>query len=420
MTFAPIPTNDFKDFIDTYFRRCAEVCPKLRGIAGKWTFEDLIPGLSDFDARFIYADGVTIAEWARMSTNVGKIHTQLAREHQEWARILEHNPGQNLTLSEMLDPVLFNPESRQWTFYKGDESILAPIRRYLADKPWERRDEIFVLKKFAIYYGPYLRGIDPAVNIGPWENKYPLHSRFMHYFSPPVQVAVSLVLKKGIIGKFDALRQARELFPDPDVIDMILDTAACHYEVEEYYREHRLSEIERRLEAYLYKVYSCLSDHVTLIEVDPTDTPEQLRAKVAAIPIDPAERFCEGTRFGRLMKGRLQFYGVEIPWFDTDWLIPNEVNRMGKNFFEAPLKAYGLARWHEDLAPDMVLDRLRGNLLTGNVCDGVKRFVELTRQPIENDKKQRALEMAEVYEPIQVMMETLREDLRCVLARRKG
>ena len=133
-----------------------------------------------------------------MSVAVGDVHTRLAREAPRWARILEHLPGLNLTRNEMTSPVTYYPEFQQWTYYKGDGQVLGSIRTCLARKRWASRDEAFHLKKFSMYYGPYIRGIDPPVNLGKWENKYPLHSRFMHYFSPPVQSAVSIVRTRGV------------------------------------------------------------------------------------------------------------------------------------------------------------------------------------------------------------------------------
>ena len=120
MRFTPKPENSFREFIDTYFSRCRAACPELRAVAGKWIFEDLIPGLSDFDTRFIVADGMKAVDWAMMSARVGEIHTELARSEPRWARILEHLPGVNLTASEVADPVFYYPESQLWTFYDGD------------------------------------------------------------------------------------------------------------------------------------------------------------------------------------------------------------------------------------------------------------------------------------------------------------
>ena len=58
MIFAPAPPNEFREFIQLYYERCRQVCPKLIAAAGKWEFEDLIPGLSDFDTRFIFSDAM--------------------------------------------------------------------------------------------------------------------------------------------------------------------------------------------------------------------------------------------------------------------------------------------------------------------------------------------------------------------------
>jgi len=411
--FEPKPSNTFNAFIDAYFSRCAARFPKLRGLAGKWTFDDLIPGLSDFDTRLIFSDDVTPCEWAQMSIAVGEIHTQLAGERREWARILEHLPGLNLKTAEMLDPVFYYPEFRQWTYYRGDASVLNRIRGYLEEKPWEVRDELFHLKKFATYYGPYCRGIDPPVNMGPWESKYPLHSRYMHYFTPPVQAAMSIVRRQGVCGKMEALQGARETFPNPDVIDRVLDAVEQHYELEVDYEEPRLTGIERQLDDYLRGVYAFLADYVTLIEVDPSDSPAQLKARVAAIPVDPVERFYEGAKFSRFMKGRLLFYATDIPWFDTTWIIRNEIVRMKKNFYETPLTTYGQVFYADAPPSATVLDRLaRKGTLSSETCSAVRQLaVLLDTSYADEDRRERARQIAELFEPAQLMLEILGAEL---------
>jgi hypothetical protein len=413
MKFEPKPDNCFSEFIETYFERCRKVCPKLRGIGGKWTFEDLIPGLSDFDSRLLFTDDTTVPEWAEMSLAIGNVHTDLAKEFPQWARILEHLPGLNLMRKEMINPTFYYPEFQLWSFYCGDRNILDSIRNYLTAKPWTRRDEIFHLKKFALYYGPYQRGIDPAVNIGRWENKYPLHSRFMHYFTPPLQSAVSLVLKRGVAGKFEALRLARKTFPHPEVIDMILAATDRHYEIQEYYEEPKLSQIEKDLEKYLRTVYAALADHVTQIRIDPNDTPKELKAKVAAVPVDPAEQFYEGVKFSRFMKGRLLFYATSIAWFDTTWLIHIELGRIVNNFFDKPLTTFGQIIYKENLPAEEVLNRLGGKILSPEIVRQAREFARIAALPIRDGKeKQHAYQVAQIFEPVQSMVETLGEELQ--------
>jgi hypothetical protein len=77
MIFQRKPSNDFQQFYETYYQRCRTRCPKIRAVAAKWTFEDLIPGLSDFDTRFVTADDMTVSDWASMSIEVGHVHTQM-------------------------------------------------------------------------------------------------------------------------------------------------------------------------------------------------------------------------------------------------------------------------------------------------------------------------------------------------------
>jgi len=413
MKFEPKPDSTFPEFIDTYYEHCRVACPKLLAIAGKWTFDDLIPGLSDFDTRFIFEDDTTVDDWINMSLEVGQVHTKLAQQRPEWARILEHLPGLDLTHSEVIDPAFYYPEFQQWTYYKGDGAVLQSITGYLEGKPWNKRDELFFLKKFALYCGPYIRGIDPPVNMGKWESKYPLHSRFMHYFTPPAQAAVSIMQQHGQRGKFEALRKAREMFGHPEVIDMILDSVERHYEIPEYYQEPKITEIDRDLENYLQDAYATLADKVTLMEISSADSPTDIKAKVKAIPVDPVERFFEGIRFCRFMKGRLLFYATDIAWFDTKWLIHNELNRMVGNFCELPLVSFGAIRFGEQLTPEQVLDRLSGNLLTPEICQAVKDFMRICGAPVtDGQEKARAKEVADVFEPVQIMVETLSEEMR--------
>ncbi len=68
MNSTPAPPNDFAEFIETYFGRCRERVPLIEGNAGKWKFEDLIPGLSDFDMRFFVPDDLSLI----MRTRDGK------------------------------------------------------------------------------------------------------------------------------------------------------------------------------------------------------------------------------------------------------------------------------------------------------------------------------------------------------------
>lgn len=117
MKFAPQHENDFYEFIRTYYRECRGRFPKIEAIAGKWMYRDLVPGMSDFDSRFIVTDDMSAEDWCQMSTQVGKVHLDLCHQYPSWARNLEHLPGINLTWSELVSEKSYYPEFKQWTFY---------------------------------------------------------------------------------------------------------------------------------------------------------------------------------------------------------------------------------------------------------------------------------------------------------------
>lgn len=412
MKFEPAPENTFLQFICEYHARCRRYVPKIHAAAAKWSFEDLIPGLSDFDTRFIVDDSMTAADWAAMSLAVGQVHTMMCREFPHWARNLEHLPGVNLTVGEVTDDRLFYPEFAQWRFYEGDPSTIANIEQNLARRQWSSRDEHHHLKKFALFYGPYLRGIDPPVNLGAWESKYPLHSRFMHYFSPPVQAAVSLVLKRNVRGKFEALKLARELFEQPKTIDRLFQAVDRHYEMPSWYQEPALGELERELERYLQRVWAKLAGHVSLVCPRDGDDAAQVRQKVGAVASDPVQAFFESAKFCRLLKGRLLFYAQDIPHFDSAWLIRNELGRAAANFYIRPLTIYGKVKFGAELSPHEVLQRLQGPVLSADQVAGMQRFADVAAEKIHPGyERAQAMKVAEGFEVVPVVLGKLSEGM---------
>jgi hypothetical protein len=412
MHFTPKPQNDFPLFMRTYYDRCRQAVPRICAIAAKWAFEDLIPGLSDFDTRFIFSGNLTAPEWNNASDAIGHVHAEMCREFPHWARNLEHLPGINLTLAEITDPRFYYPEFQQWTFYEGDPGVIESIREALLRKQWSDRDELYHLKKFALYCGPYQRGIDPPVNLGRFESKYPLHSRYMHYFTPPVQAAVSLHLRRNCQGKLEALRHARRILPNPAVIDRLFDAIQRHYELPMDYDEPRLSELECDLEAYLQDAWASLKGHVTLLDPSPADRPSDIRKKVSRLHGDPLADFLESAKFGRLLKGRLQFYAESIPHFDCEWVVQNELKRSAANFYCKPLSIYARLRFNENCSPDQTLARLRKDVLTPRECDGLSRFAEIVEQAIPPGQERiRAQQAADAFPPVLAALEKLTADL---------
>jgi hypothetical protein len=412
--------NEFPEFIATYFQRCQARVPAIEAIAGKWTFEDLIPGFSDFDTRFIVRDGLTAHDWCAMSMQVARVHFELARERKEWARTLEHLPGVNLTWGELFDPANFYPEFLQWSFYDGPPAKLERLRTDLDAHPWGHQDEEFHWKKIALYYGRYDRSIDPPVNLGPYEERYPLHSRAMHYFAPPLHSAVCLMRRQTTPGKLAAFRAARELFPCPETIELLLQLIENRYCAPDWLREPGLTELDARLEGYLQSAVGILlmerGDFFAEAAPHFSNPPsaEELKAAVRAAGSTPAATsLFENLKFARLMQGRLWFYAQEIVWFDSRWLIRNELNRIRANFYEQPLRAYARLFFDADLTAEQCLDRLRGDVLTPEQIGACRTFAEIADPVCEAQQlKARAAAVAEIYEPFLTAMESVIASVR--------
>lgn len=397
--FQPCPENEFPEFIETYYQRCRAVCPEIEGNAGKWKFEDLIPGLSDFDTRFLTRDGLRADDWNRMSMAVGQVHYDLARERPEWARTLEHLPGVNLSLGELTDPDGYYPEFCQWTFYRAENPALRDAGAAFSTRPWSDADAAYHWKRIALYYDRYNRSIDPPINLGSFEGKYPLHSRYMHYLAPPLHSAVCLMDHRTTPGKLDAFRRAREVFPMPEVMDLVLGGIEQHYETPEWYEEPRLTELDALLECYLCAAIDTVRTRTPGFACPPQPAPAEVRAAVKTLPEAGAmTRFFENIKFARFMKGRLWFYAQELAWFDSLPLIRIELGRIGKNFLTTPLEIFSSQILGRDLPWNTVLEELRSCGFSRQDIAVCRRFHELAdpQAPV-GEYRIRALQLVDLY-----------------------
>jgi hypothetical protein len=389
MRFAPKPENDFADYIRTYYRECRHRFGKIEAIAGKWMFRDLLPGMSEFDSRFILNDDMSVDDWCTMSTAIGETHLALCEKYPCWARNFEHLPGVNLTWSELSSERNYYPEYHQWTYYQTErpENLGVALER-LAGRAWDEKDEYFHLKKFCLYFGRYDREIDPAINLGVHENKYPLHSRVMHYFNPPVMSAVCMLERMNLCGKMDAFEIAERRFPGLRCWDAIREILHGNYETEKWYQEPDLTELEDALEEALHEILTQLRDAVTLIPTEAGTDIDAWRQALTGVKLDPALVIFDNAKFSRLMKGRLHFYGNAPDHFDTTWLIQNELRRIGNSFFRVPFRTFWEIRTGEVVEdPVEILDEMKGDPLDEAEIEGTKAFARLTPGHWEEGKE---------------------------------
>ena len=97
-----------------------------------------------------------------------------------------------------------------------------------------------------------------------------------------------------------------------------------------------------------------------------------------------------------------------FPWFQTDWLIRNELGRLRQLFFEEAFTRYARARLGLPLTADQTLDRLEGALLTNDEAAGVRAFAAVARQePQPGGEKRQAAAIAERFEPLYVSLEKM-------------
>lgn len=379
--FPPKPQNSFDCFIDTYFQECSSRFPKIEAIAGKWEYRDLIPGMSDFDTRFLCSSDMSMDDWCKMSEIVGQVHLELSITHPEWARILEHLPGVNPTWAEFTSDDHYYPEYAQWSIYRATNcQKMQEAETFISSHKWDARDEYYFLKKYITYCGRYNRKIDPPINLGEFSVKYPLHSRIMHYFVPPLQAAVSLKERKTCRGKITALEKAKYLFPQiAQLLEEIVDIVDKHYEVPDLYEEPMLTQFEDRLENALYLLLEEIKSYITLFPAEKADGVPELKAKIAAVEVSPAMKLFDSCRFSKLFKGRMYFYANAPEHFDNLWLIQNELGRIGEMFFSGPYKIYWkVVRGVDTDNPQELLNQLVPDVLTQKEMQATREFASLT------------------------------------------
>jgi hypothetical protein len=404
MHFAPIPENDFAEYIATYYRECQSRFPAIEAIAGKWMFRDLIPAMSDFDARFIVNDGMECQDWCEMSRIIGETHLRLARRHPAWARNLEHLPGINLTWKELVDNKTYYPEYRQWTFYHSTQpGKLCQSLACLEDRQWGMEDEYFFLKKFCLYYGRYNRSIDRAVNMGVHENKYALHSRIMHYFLPPLQSAMMVINRDIIAGKFEVLEWASLYFKSIQGWELIWDILQANYMNEAHHTEEKLVLLEDVLENILAGVLCELRHHVTVIPESAGLDMKLWKSALNSVPINPAMKIFDSSKFCRLMKGRLYFYGNAPKCFDPTWPIQNEFERMNSNYLQVPFLTFAEVCLGRKMATchEVFEEMKKAGLINRRQHELLLRFDKLTSDvPGDAEAKTRSLQVADIFDGV--------------------
>lgn len=403
----------FDDVADTIARLLMAANSHVVALVAKWDRDDLVPGLSDLDFRVICDADARADDWVEIDRAVGRIHSNMVHARPEWNRINEHPIGAGLTLSELADDRLYNPECATWTLWAGETEWFDHMTQHLRARPFDVVDERYHLQRFLSYFSRYQHGIDPPINLGPFEPKYALHSRCWHYFAPPMYSAACLLARRSFTGKRQALQWLRDHDLAAPQVDAVLGQVDAHYETKELDTPGALTVFEE----HLYKAFEALLAPVCAanqsLKINPAIPVTEMRALLSAAPADPLSVILESARFARIRAGRYAFYLNAPNHFDADWLLANETIWLKK--LVLPVRcALG------ELAGDA--DRSIGGTLGSLGIDAVpdevqlfERLVALSNDPALRDHPRRVL--AELISNIPTYSRLLERILTAILRR---
>ena len=291
---------------------------KYLALTAKWQVEDLVPGLSDIDFRVVLADSAGVEDWIVVDKACGQIHSRLARKYKRWWRILEHTPGCGLTCRQMRHPYWYCSEYHTWQVCHGEPGPIQALQREYATKDWQIRDELYHLGKFLYYYSPYQQGIDPPINLGDYVDKYDMHSRCWHYFTPAMLSAAALLRKKPFPGKRTALGWLIKQFPQKDVFKKILHMVDRLYDVPENDERTLRDEFDLEMFAAFKEMRELVRRNLKFISWPENLDEKAMKQRLA----DDFSReksilsLTDSVRFARIRLGRYLFF-LDAPEFRT-------------------------------------------------------------------------------------------------------
>lgn len=402
LSFKDWSPREFFELAELLGWRWSEVLPFFAVAVAKWRYEDLVPGLSDLDPRVLCHD-IGPDEWLELDRFTAEIQLEILGKHPEWSRKLEHTPGVCMTLDEAFDPLLYQPEMRQWSYYYSDRGAYHQIKAYLRQRPWDERDERFHLARWLMFWGPYDRGIDPPVNVSSAvEPKYALHSRAMHYFVPALQAALSIVDREAVGGKRETLYRWLSRYPNEPTLNEVSHMLEVHYEVPALYDQDALCAFEERCFGFLRKIAPLVLEAVMVVSRPKKVTTDDLKARYQAQPPDPLQTMFTGVKYARIRTGRWHIYLYAPPYFATDWLLGNEIRQVRAYFTRPFFSSLAYLRWDgARLSIEEIIARLRREMLSAEEADVVLRMFELahceTGHNSARDRVEKAMPLFPTY-----------------------
>ena len=384
--------TQFEEVSRTIGESLAAKSPHLVALVAKWEKSDLVPGLSDLDFRAVCDDQTNAEDWVEIDSHLGQIHLDMVRTHPEWNRINEHTPGAGLTVGELMDERFYNPEYAVWDLWWGEASWFNELRELVSSRPFGPIEEHYHLSRFLGYYSPYIYGIDPPINLGPFEPKYPLHSRCWHYFAPPMLSAASLLARRNLPGKRNALKWLRDHGYVVEQAEAVLYQVDHHYDTPELADETRLRAFEKLLFSGFEELLELLHASVRDLDLMSLTSPDPMKKQLASIGTAPLADLMEIVRFARIRAGRYYFYVNAPAHFDTRQLFIWELNWIRK-LSQGVFSCVGSILGDDDLEPEECLAQLRIRVAS-ETNQAVQHVMALSRRSADDSSLGQLFESA--------------------------
>jgi hypothetical protein len=349
--------RQFEDVAAAVGEGLSKANPHVVALAAKWDKSDLVPGLSDLDFRVICDDSTTVEDWVEIDYCTGRLHLEMVRSHPQWNRINEHTAGAGMTISEALGRPFNTPEYAHWSLWWGRPEWLDRLKAQEAMRQFSADDEYYHLSKFLSYYSPYNHEIDPPINLGRFEAKYPLHSRCWHYFAPPILSAASLLARKNFSGKRAGLTWLRDNGYVAEQVDAVFRQIEAHYETPEQTDAGRLQAFEDFLFSAFRELLPLAVGAIKHLDIDRSTQPTDLKIQLASIASDPLVTLIENVRYARIRAGRYYFYTNAPHHFDSKPLMYWELPWL-RRLCGPILGSFGTLVGDETLSPKQCFARL--------------------------------------------------------------
>ena len=397
---------DYPALAQSYYVRCREGFPGLRGLVLRGSREDMIPGVSDIDMRLICQEG-NPSVWLALDEVVQKVHLGFVTRGLPYRRALEHPPGACVTVEEALDAALFHPEMRHWDWCAGDETVRQSLTRHLESLPWGERDERHHL---SVFVGALQPKVPPVRTQGLQvpERHRGVASVALHAFLPALQAALSLMERRAVAGRLEAVRRWLQLRPSDPLLTQMLEAAERGFDLSPDEDEAAAADLRRRCRQFLQEI-------APQVMVAAQFAGSQLEeAQSARWPVDPLRALHDAVRYFRIRRSHYRCFLGLVPDAELDYLILNEIHTLRSLLTLPALRAYAALKWGQPEAiPEEVLDRMDSQLASSAEKDAVRQLCQLSDgAPGPNEARARLHQAAELYPAYLAVLERMLADVR--------